>query len=681
MAKTKHLKEPSNFELPTQKAESLGAPIEMLKSKDYTALSTALHEKGELRLLDGDKGGVAYFDMAAKLDPSNDSLFFKQGLSLFEFGSHEGNEEGLTLASKRFKRSTVLNPEGFEAWHLWGNTLFFLGCRKDEPSYFTHALKKYEKAISLSEGQPPDVLADLYWDFGDVWGKLAEKSGEITDLHYAIKAYERSCVYQEDHPSEFWINFGNVTMQMGAKTNDTRFYVKAINAYKNAVSITISFPEGWFKLAKALKALYSNTHDDDHFTQASECFSTATQLAGKNSKIWHEWALLYLESGIIFKDAKKLRSAIEKCSKAHKYRPKNVEVIASWATSLAKLGTLTENLEYIHEALNKIDPYLENNKNLEIFYAHGMCNSALGSYYKDIDYHYQAIEAFQEGVSLDRSHGPLWLAMAQSSYDSSLLDHDEKSYDRSLKFFEKAIALKKTSVIHSEFAKCLLSYGEMIHDQSLIQEAVFHFEQAINLQSNAAYIHPDWMYSYAVSLDLLAGFIESDSHYIKAIDILNHILMLKPEFPQIHYRLALSLSHYAELVNEKDLFLRAIHHYRIAKGQEGDNDKIILDWALTLVNLGDLLENDVESDQYLREAEYKMIQAAKLGNTHAYYALACLYSILGDLGNSLRFLEKAKEFDALPTIDDLLEDDWLENLKETESFKEFIAELQHHSHE
>jgi hypothetical protein len=189
------------------------------------------------------------------------------------------------------------------------------------------------------------------------------------------------------------------------------------------------------------------------------------------------------------------------------------------------------------------------------------------------------------------------------------------------------------------------------------------------------------MYSYAVSLDLLAGFIESDSHYIKAIDILNHILMLKPEFPQIHYRLALSLSHYAELVNEKDLFLRAIHHYRIAKGQEGDNDQIILDWALTLVNLGDLLENDVESDQYLREAEYKMIQAAKLGNTHAYYALACLYSILGDLGNSLRFLEKAKEFDALPTIDDLLEDDWLENLKETESFKEFIAELQHHSHE
>src|SRR5690606_35496032 len=101
-----------------------------------------------------------------------------------------------------------------------------------------------------------------------------------------------------------------------------------------------------------------------------------------------------------------------------------------------------------------------------------------------------------------------------------------------------------------------------------------------------------------------------------------------------------------------------------------------LDWALTLLNLGDLIENEGASDELYREAEHKMIEAAKLGNTHAYYALSCLYSVIGDLDNSLRLLEKANTFEALPPIDELLEDDWLENLRETEGFRIFLESLE-----
>ena len=80
----------------------------------------------------------------------------------------------------------------------------------------------------------------------------------------------------------------------------------------------------------------------------------------------------------------------------------------------------------------------------------------------------------------------------------------------------------KTSTIHSRYAMCLLKYGELIHDQSTMNW-LFLTLRAIALQKNAAYIHPDWMCYYASALDQLAGFIESDSHYVKALDILNHI--------------------------------------------------------------------------------------------------------------------------------------------------------------
>lgn len=675
MAKIHHLNHFSDLELPLKGELDLGRPIEELTKKDYSTLSTALLRKGEFCLLQGDKAGLDYFEMAIKLDPSNSQLFFEQGLALFEYGSHDGREAGLTLASKRFKLATNLDPALFEAWHLWGNTLYFLGIRKNEPSYFNNALKKYEKAVALSDKQSPDTLADLYWDFGDLWNKLANVSGEAADIHSAIKAYEKASSFQDDLPHEFWINFGDVYMQMGMKTNDLRFFIKAINSFKHAVSIDIANSNGWLLLAKGLKIVYGYTHDEDHFSQANECYKTAANLSSKDSAVWIDWARLLLESGTIFRDEKKLRASIDKCHKAHQLDRENLTTIAIWAETLAFLGIVTDRLENIHEALSKIEPLIQRNQDPNIFYAHGVCLTALGSYYKDADYYYQATEIFQEGLSIDRTHDRLWYGIGFSSFSSSLIDHDEESFERSCYFFERALNLRKNSAYHSQYALCLLKFGELIHDRSTFESAVFHFEEAINMQKNASYLHPEWIFSYAVSLDHLAEFLESDTHYVKAVDLLNHILTLKPEFPHLHHQLAITYSHYGELVNEPEIFNRAIHHYRIAYQREKENDRIILDWALTLVNLGILLENDLESDQYFREAEYKMIQAAKFGNIHSYYSLSCLYSLIGDLENSLRFLEKAKDFDALPILDEILEDEWLENLRDTEGFQTFIDHL------
>jgi len=676
MAKTHHLKHPTNFDAPVDEKEALGQPIDELKKQDYSALSAALVRKGEFRLLIGDKSGLEFFEMALKLDPSNPRLYIDQGLALFEYGSHDGHEKELALASKRFKTATTLEPTSFEAWHLWGNTLYFLGKKKEEPSYFSHACKKYEKAIALSEGQSADILSDLYWDYGDLWAKLAEISEEATDFHVAIQAYDKAISFQDDLPAEFWLNFAQVYFTLGNKTNDLRLFVKAINCYKNAISINISSSEGWFKLAKALHTLYSYTHDEDHFSQANECYSTASQLAGKNKEIYMDWARLLLESGFALRDVNKLRASVEKCQKAHRCEKNNPYISAIWAEALAFIGVLTDQLELIHDAQNKTDPLVEKFEDPEILYSHGMVLSALGLYYKDSDYYYQATEFFQEGLSLNRAHHKLWYAMGSSTFAAAALDHDDKSYERACRFFERALHLKVSSTYHCHYAICLSKYGDFIHDQKTLELSLYHFEQALNMQKNAAYLHPDWIFHFAIALDYVAEFTENDSQYVRALDLLNHILMVKPEFPRIHYQLAIVYSHYAELTNEVEIFHRAIHHFRIAHQKEKENDQVILDWALTLVNLGDLLENHVESDQYFREAEYKMIQAAKLGNVHAYYSLACLYSLLGELPGALRFLHKAKVFDGLPPIEEILEDEWLENIRETEEFNSFLAEIQ-----
>lgn len=674
MAKAQHAKHSSKLELPTDEFEQLdGLP----SSSDYSLLSGALLKKGEFCLLHGDISGLRFFDMAIKLDPANPELFYQQGLALFEYGSEEGKEEELTLASKRFKRATALNPECFEAWHAWGNTLYLLGVRKSEPSYFQNALKKYEKALALIKNTPQDTLADLYWDLGDLWMKLAEISEEATELNRALKAYEKATTYQDDFSAEFWLNFGDVYLCLGQKTNDLRLHVKAINCYKNGISISISSHTGWMKLADTLKEIYSYTHDEDHFTQASECYSAAAQLTPHDASLWTKWAELLLDSGQHFRDIQKLRSCIEKCHRGHQCNPKAHYLIGIWSQALAYLGLLTEKLELLHEAQNKIEELPEEaHEDPDIAYCYGMCFMATATYFNDCDFYYQAIEKFQEGLSINRLHHRLWFGIGAAHVSAALLDQDEKNYERACRFFERALNLKVNSTYHFNYGFCLLKYAEMTQDQSTIELAVFHFEKAIGMQKNVSYQHPEWLFHYATALDYMGEFLENDASYAKAIDILNHIVMLNPEFPQIHAQLALTYSHYAELVSEPEIYGRAFHHFRIAHQRDKENDQVILDWAMTLVNLAELLENSVESDQHYREAEYKMIQAAKLGNSHAYFSLACLYSLLGDYERSLYFLEKAHHFESLPGLDELLDDEWLEGVRETEGFHHFIEKIE-----
>ncbi|MCK4934062.1 MAG: hypothetical protein KAR79_00585, partial [Simkaniaceae bacterium] len=503
---------------------------EPIEPNQLCDLSETLHKQGELRLLNGDASGLHYFDMALKLDPSNAKLYHSQGLALLEYGAEEGRAKELRLASKRFKIATRLNPKHFDAWHAWGNVLHLLGKSKNEKHFFNNSKNKYKKAIALISNQSPEVIAELYSDYGDIWMKLAEFSGEATDLHIALKAYETATTYLEDLSEEFWQNFGHVCLMLGKQTNDVRLFSKAINCYKNAISISISSSESWFFLAQSLKTIYSYTHDEDHFMQASECYETAANLKPSDTIIWLNWAMLLNDAGIANKDTKCLRSAIEKCRTANLCNTKDPLTITVWAEALAELGLITERLELIHEAEAKITEATELHEDLpEVWYSYGVTLTCLATYYNDLDTYYQAMEKFQEGLQLKKSCHKIWFALGKTSFIISQIENEPKSFERTCRFYKRAIGLHVSSSYHYNYAVALSSLGEHIHDENTIEHALKHFELAINLQKNAAYEHPEWLFQYGCTLDFYSEFSENEANYVKAIEILNHVLMVDPE--------------------------------------------------------------------------------------------------------------------------------------------------------
>jgi tetratricopeptide (TPR) repeat protein len=642
-------------------------------------IGESFFKQGELRLLHGDSSGIQFFELALQLDPTNPKLHYDQGLSLLEFGSEKGKEKILLLAAKRFKSCVKLNPAYFEGWHAWGNVLFVLGKTTGEHHYLLEAEIKYKKTISLCKGQPHDILADLYWSYGSIWHALSTRSKEPSDMLLALGAFQKAHQYQDDLPVEFWHTYGYTCLDLALHVNDLRYFNQGVHCFKNAVSLNISSFESWQYLGKALSALYSFTHDEDHFVQANECYTTAAQLNSTNAELWFYWASLLNASGTLIKDSKRVRSAIEKCHRAHDIDQHNPLIIGIWSEALATLGLLTDKVNYIHDAQNKVDEldHQDLKRHPELFYSYGYTFFCLGQYFNDLDYFYQSIEKFQEGLSLDRTHHKLWHALGCSYTHAAQLDEDDEHiFDKAHRFYQKALSLHGNSLYYFDYGYSLLTASEIIQDQKLLESALDCFERALNLQKDAIYLHPDWLFYYGVTLDHLAAVQEDQELYKKALDILGHVLIIDPEHPKIHYQLALVYSHFAEISPNDLPYQKAFYHYRLAYKRDEENDQILLDWAITLAAFGDHLQAPPESLSFFREAEFKMTQAAKLGNIHAYYHLACLYSLLGHQDKAFHFIQKADDFDALPPISELMEDDWLDNLKHHPKFQNFIAYLE-----
>ncbi len=655
---------------------SRGSSENLLRLNAYDIASTLLAQ-GETALLRDDlAGALSYFESSLKLDPKSAKNYYSQGLSLFEFAHDEGKEKVLLLASKKFKMATTLDPGYFDAWQAWGSLLCTLGINTGEHHYFKEAREKLNQAVTLSQGQGRDALSELYWDLGIVFAHLAEHSGEALDWHQAIEAFQLALSFQDKLESDFWNDFGYACLTFAGHINDNRFYIKAIQCLKTAVSLDPRALDSWILLADALEKLYLQTHDEDHFSQASDCFAQATQIQPLNSEVWLNWAKFLCDSAKRTADVKRLRMSVEKSHRAYGIDSENPMIQAIWAEALALLGNYTDRLDLIYDAQNKICESIEKqSEDPDIWYSYGICMQAFGHYFDDSDYYYQAIEKFQAGLSIDRTCYRHWHAIGWTYSLLGELENNTEDLELSLRFFQKAIDLHPSTYYLFDYASALWKLGEMTQLQKWLEEASSQFERLLNLQKNAVYVHPDWLFPYACTLDALGDFYEEEFYYLRAIEMFSHILMIDPDFHLVHHRLGLALSHLGELSSESDHFYKAIHHYRLSLKNDEENDVILLDWAATLIGLATHSHDSSESDQFFKEAEHKIHAAMRLGNLQSYYYLACLFSLQGQCDQGMRCLEKAKSCAALPPLDELLQDEWLDNVRSTGDFQGFISQI------
>jgi tetratricopeptide (TPR) repeat protein len=233
----------------------------------------------------------------------------------------------------------------------------------------------------------------------------------------------------------------------------------------------------------------------------------------------------------------------------------------------------------------------------------------------------------------------------------------------------------------NDWGVALMKYSELTHDKHYLELAIEKFELAIKKQGvrlGDKLCELEWFYNYACALDFLGDFHEDAELYERSVHILSQIVAIDPKYTHARYNLALSLTHLGELVSDVDCFNKSLEHYQILLELDPEDDAAWNDCGLALLNLAQLIHDEAHPEQSLHlyeESERKLCQAVKLGSVQAFYSLACLYSVRKNYEGAVRFLEKAERAGCMPPINDLMHDEWLEELTQSQVFRHFISNL------
>lgn len=647
------------------------------QKKEFAGMALAA---GEISLLNENVKGLSFFEKASLLAEDDADTWYRKGCALLNFAIKTKKEKILHLANRCFKHASLLSSNQMEVGSAWGASLLHLGTLTGEHHYYISAKEKIQMALNCSKSLPGQAMAHLYWNYGLIWANLAQHSGEAIDVRLSIQAFQNAKKHLESLPPEFLKDSGNAYLQMGLLVNDSRLYLQAVELLQEAVTLDPLYTEGWITLANAYTQLYINTMDEKYTVKACECYEHLcnSKRSRKQAEYWLGWAQILGESGRLNADEKKLRLSIQKAARGHKVDPNCPFLIYQWAESLSYLGSLTNRLDLLIEAENKILGLQDHSSDdPELWHAYGTCLIAFGQYYSDPDYFDMAIEKLQHGVTLDRTNAEMWHTLGLAHNYNAHLTDDLDLIERSTRFFTKALELKPACPsLQFDAANAWLLSCDLHDNPKDLNQAIFLYESLLQGQKEALLNHPEWLFQYATALEWLGEYTADETHFVRAADLYMHVLLIDPETPKVHFRIAMCFARIGEYAIEAEYYRRAMHYFTLAIRKDEEDDSIWLEWGLACIHLAHYSIEPEVADQYYADAEQKLIRAGQLGNQNAFYNLACLYSILRRYEEAMDFIYKSESACALPAIEEMLEDEWLDNLHNTETFTRFLSHLE-----
>lgn len=647
------------------------------ESKEKLALlcityAEQLLKKGEGRFID-------LFDRACKIAPNSPEVFYRLARAYF---SKIPNPHYVYLAKMAAEQSIALDSKFLNGYAILSEILLSLGLQTDDYDLFVEANQKFQKLEQLRKEKK---IEDGYFFYR--WGLcchlIAKRSGEALDYHLAVSKY-RIAVSLGFKNSHFLNDFGNALVDLGCLLCREAFFTEAIDLYRQVVKESPDFFEGWFNLACSYSRVFELTQTGQIFHQAYECFERASLLNSHDPILWLKWAGLLVLFGKEKRRKDFILASLDKFEKADLVYPNNPQVLCEWAEALTLVGAEKGRLDLLKEAEYKISQSIDLQPDrAESWSIYGFCLMELGRYFTDTQVYKQAMEKIQQGLSLNRNYAPLWYGLGLVNFALGELDDDYVFVERAVQYFSQAVEITGNRNLQywNDWGVALMKLGEMTSDRSLIELGVQKLEHAIKMhckKHEASSLNIQWLYNYGCALDFLGDCHLDPEYYQQAIQVFTQILLLEPEYFSARYTLGITYSHLAEIESDLGTFEKAIEQFQIIIASDVEDDLAWNEWGLALLHMAQFVYDESQPDLSLKiyqEAEEKLLNAVVFGSIQANYNLSCLYSLIGNFSASIHYLSRAESLGALPSMESLLDDEWLSAVRETDIFLQFINHL------
>ncbi len=651
---------------------------------DRNLLASLFVMQGEKQLEQNDNNGLESFDLATKVAPENPEIFYRIATA---FLRHKDLNPPVSLkaALDAIQHCLSLKKDYFDAYVTQGVIYNCLGLFHEESQSFQEAQASYEAAERCASEENEVTMGEFYWNWGMSFFWSGRLSGEAVDFHHAIEKF-RTAASKGLQDKSFWLSYGDALSDLGLLLGRNEYIHEAIELYRNSVRQAFDYFDGWLHLGCSFQHLFEQDKTEELYRQANECFRMASEIEQEEALLWMKWAQLTALAGKMRRNLDLLQSSLEKFEKAHALAPTIPLILSLWGETLTLIGTHTENVDALRDAQKKIIKSLDLNRDLpETWYIYGTCLSELGHYFTDEEYYRQAIQKFQVGLSL-RQHEPLlWYGLASAYFAIGEITGDATWVETACKLFTRVIEFGGHDFrrFWNDWGVALMTLAEMRNDRPSLEAALEKFEHILPQEANSPLhsredeeeTNPDWLYNYGCAYDFLGDFSEEVGHYEKAIQLLAKSLELDPEHAHARYNLALAWAHLGDAAMDVEAFHKSIEQFQLVLTRNNEDEMAWNDYGVTLIHLAQLIQDPSKADQSRKiyeVAESKLMQSVALGCTQAYYNLACLYTLTENFTMAMQYLEKAAAADALPPIEEILHDEWLETLRQTPAFRAFL---------
>ncbi len=603
-------------------------------------------------------------------------LFFQYGVQL---ALDSTLKKTLKKAIQMFRCAIKLKPVFLQARFELGKTYLDLGMITKEPEFLDKANALFSEIESTLPKKNRAQVATFYWTWGRSWFFKGRISEELYDFNQSLSYFSKAKEAGLDDPL-FLVDFGNSFFESHRLAPEPASFEAAINCYLEATKKNPACSEAWSNLACCYTELFFNKKIPSYFHLANDCFTKLATIQKDNKDFYFKWGQLLLAYGKYFHEETYLPKSIEcfQLSEDSKFVPKSILYRFS-AQALLLFGVYTDQLTLLKLAENKLRLSLDldpNDYNSYCLLGHLKCE--FGRYFDEETYFLDAIEAFEKGIELHEDDPILHFGLSSACFAYGEMKLELPFLEKAYKSCVKVIEMGAYPPDHfwNDWGIITLKIAEITKSVDSLKEAIQFFEKAVEIQKKQQRLFSsDLLVNLGVAWQLLGDLEDDEKALIMSREILGEAVRLDPLFLPAHHQLALTLVELGEMGDDLRSFEKAEEHFTHALHLDSEDDFVAHDFGMGLIHHSIVLhqQNQLEdSSKLIQQAEKLLKRAISLGNEGAYYTLACLYSLIGNLTESLNALEKAKNLFSLPPREDILEDEWLENLRKSELFNSFF---------